>query len=72
MVTTNDVKDALNNGIPGLKIQFEKLDKEDALKALGLLVIWGVGKYDIDAVKDIVTNKSNNYSCLFFGGIDFC
>ena len=48
------------------------MDKEDALKALGLLVIWGVGKYDIDAVKDIVTNKSNNYSCLFFGGIDFC
>jgi hypothetical protein len=33
------------------------LDKEDALKAIGILVILGVGKYVIDVIKDIVTNK---------------
>ncbi len=57
MVTTENVKEALNGGIPGLKVLFDKLDKEDALKAIGILVILGVGKYVIDAVKDIVTNK---------------
>ena len=50
-------KEALNGGIPGLKVLFDKLDKEDALKAIGILVILGVGKYVIDAVKDIVTKK---------------
>jgi hypothetical protein len=57
MVTTENVKEALNGGVPGLKILFEKLDKEDALKAIGILVILGVGKYIIDAVKDIVMDK---------------
>lgn len=57
MVTIENVKEALNGGIPDLKVLFDKLDKEDALKAIGILVILGVGKYVIDAIKDIVTNK---------------
>lgn len=57
MVTTENVKEALNGGIPDLKILFEKLDKEDALKAIGILVILGVGMYVIDAVKEIVMHK---------------
>lgn len=57
MVTQENVKEALNGGISGLKNLFDKLDKEDALKAIGLLVILGVGTYVIDAVKDIVMAK---------------
>lgn len=57
MVNTEMVKEAVNNGIPAIKNLLEKLDKEDALKAIGILAILGIGKHVIDAVKDIVTKK---------------
>lgn len=57
MITQEIVQAAANNGLADLKILFKKLDKEDALKALGILIILGVGKYVIDAVKEIVLDK---------------
>ena len=57
MVNTEMVKEAVNNGIPAIKNLLEKLDKEDALKAIGILAILGIGKHVIDAVKDIVPKK---------------
>ena len=57
MVNTEMVKEAVNNGIPAIKNLLEKLDKEDALKAIGIFAILGIGKHVIDAVKDIVTKK---------------
>ena len=44
-------------GLPALKELFNKLSKEDALKGLGLMIILGISKMAIDAVKDIVKNK---------------
>ena len=58
MVTTELVANAAHAGIPALKELFNKLSKEDALKALGTLVVLGISKYAIDAVKDIVLHKS--------------
>lgn len=57
MVTTDVVANAAHAGIPALKELFNKLSKEDALKALGTLVVLGISKYAIDAVKDIVLHK---------------
>lgn len=58
MVTTDVVANAAHAGIPALKELFNKLSKEDALKALGTLVVLGISKYAIDAVKDIVLHKN--------------
>ena len=57
MVTTELVANAANAGIPALKELFNKLPKDDALKTLGTLVVLGISKYAIDAVKDIVLHK---------------
>lgn len=58
MVTTELVANAANAGIPALKELFNRLPKDDALKALGIMVVLGISKYAIDAVKDIVLHKS--------------
>lgn len=57
MITKEIVQEAANNGLTALKNLFEKLPKDDALKALGILVVLGIAKTAIDAVKDIVQNK---------------
>lgn len=61
MVTEEIVKSASNEGLPKLKELFEKLPKEDALKAIGMLVIggyaWGVTRAVINSVKEIVMHK---------------
>ena len=57
MITKEIVQAAANNGLADLKNLFKKLDEEDALKALGILIILGLGKHVIDAVKEIVLDK---------------
>ena len=57
MVTEEIVKSALNAGLPNLKELFEKLPKEDSLKALGILVISSVGWGIIQVIKEIVMHK---------------
>lgn len=57
MITKSIVKQAADNGLPALKDLFEKLSKEDALKALGILAIIGVGYKIIEAIRIIVLNK---------------
>ena len=59
MVTYEMVEQALNDGLPGLKELFNKLSKEDCLKALGILVLMGVGLAIINTVKEIVMAKDN-------------
>lgn len=58
MVTKEIVEEALKEGLPSLKELFSSLPKEDALKGLGILLILGVSKYAIDAIRDIVMNKA--------------
>lgn len=57
MITTDMVKKAAENGLPGLKSLFEKLPKEDCLKGLGIMVILGVSTVAINTIKEIVMNK---------------
>ena len=57
MVTKEIVQEASNKGLEALKILFEKLNKEDVLKAIGILVISGVGIKTIEAIKEIVKDK---------------
>ena len=57
MVTTEIVQEAANKGLEALKVLFEKLNKEDVLKAIGILVISGVGIKTIEAIRDIVKDK---------------
>ncbi len=58
MVTIDIVKKAMENN--ALTELFNKLDKSDSLKALGILVILGVSIYTIDAIKKIVEDKVYN------------
>ncbi len=60
MVNYEMVEQAFNEGLAGLKELFNKLSKEDCLKALGILVIMGVGITIINTVKEIVLAKDNN------------
>ena len=57
MVTTDIVKAAADKGLPALKVLFEKLPPPEILKALGMLVIAGVGVATIEAIKEIVKDK---------------
>lgn len=59
MVTYEMVEQAFKEGLPGLKELFNKLPKEDCLKALGILVIMGVGITIINTIKEIVMAKDN-------------
>lgn len=58
MITTTMIEEAYKGGIPELKKLFENLPKEDCLKGLGIMVILGISKLVIDAIKDIVTSKT--------------
>ena len=57
MVNKEIITSASEAGLPALKELFNKLSKEDALKGLGLMIILGISKMAIEAVKDIVMNK---------------
>lgn len=57
MVNKEIITSASEAGLPAIKELFNKLSKEDALKGLGLMIILGISKMAIEAVKDIVMNK---------------
>ena len=57
MINKEIITAASEAGLPAIKELFNKLSKEDALKGLGLMIILGISKMAIEAVKDIVMNK---------------
>ena len=57
MINKEIITAASEAGLPAINELFNKLSKEDALKGLGLMIILGISKMAIEAVKDIVMNK---------------
>ena len=57
MINKEIITVASEAGLPALKELFNKLPKEEALIGLGLMIILGISKMAIEAVKDIVMNK---------------
>lgn len=58
MITKEIIEGTAKKGLPELKVLFEKLSPEDALKGLGLLAIIGVASSAFIAIKEIVLTKT--------------
>lgn len=57
MINQDIVKQAAENGLPALKELIEKLPKEEALKAIGIMAILGVAYKTIRIIAEIVMKK---------------